>query len=406
MAHFLTSEPLTRPKPAAPPPERRPKLLFLITEDWFFCSHPLPIARAAREDGLDVVVATRVRAHGERLGAEGFAVRPLPWRRRGDGLFGALAAIFAIARLYRAERPDILHHVALKPVLFGALARRLAFPRERNAPAVVASVMGLGSGFSSREWRARLLRPALRFALSLAAGARSGRVIVENGEDRARLAGFGAAPERVLVICGSGVDTTRFAPQPEPEEEGVTLALVARMLREKGVLDAVEAVSSLRARGFEVRLLLAGPTDPDNKGSLSEEALKALSKEPGILWLGPVADVRTVWRRAAIALLPSTYGEGLPKALLEAAASARPIIASDVPGCREVVRHGETGLLVPPGDAKALVAAIAELAGDPERRLAMGRAGRALVEERFSERHVTRETLALYRALLAERGNE
>jgi glycosyltransferase involved in cell wall biosynthesis len=149
--------------------------------------------------------------------------------------------------------------------------------------------------------------------------------------------------------------------------------------------------------------LLAGPIDPDNRGSLNVEALAALASNPGVRWLGAVDDVRTVWRRAAVAVLPSTYGEGLPKALLEAAACARPIVASDVPGCREVVRPGETGLLVPPRSIDELAAAIGSLIGDPERRSAMGRAGRALVEREFADDIVAGETISVYQSALREK---
>ena len=184
----------------------------------------------------------------------------------------------------------------------------------------------------------------------------------------------------------------------------VSIALVARMLRSKGVLEAAAAVRRLRAQGLPVELVLAGPTDPDNSDSLADDTMQALAAEPGIEWLGRVDDVREVWRRAAIAVLPSTYGEGLPKALLEAAACARPIVATDMPGCREIVRPGETGLLVPPHDAGALVDALATLAADAERRQTMGRAARLLAEGDFSEQRVASQTLALYRAALAERG--
>jgi glycosyltransferase involved in cell wall biosynthesis len=175
------------------------------------------------------------------------------------------------------------------------------------------------------------------------------------------------------------------------------------MLREKGVLDAVAAIGLLRARGLPIELKLAGPMDPDNRGSLSAEMLALLTEQPGVEWLGPVEDVRAVWQRAAIAVLPSTYGEGVPKSLLEAAACARPIVATDVPGCREVVRPGETGILVRPHDINALADAIATLAGDPVLRRAMGRAGRELIEREFAEGLVARQTLALYSAALAER---
>ena len=401
--------PSIRDRPAAPivapKPSQPPKLLFLVTEDWYFCSHRLPVARAALAAGFAVVVATRVRAHGAQIAAEGFVVRPLAWRRRGDRLIGGLRALAEIVRLYRDEQPDIAHHVALKPVLFGGLARALAFFGQSEKPAVIDAVMGLGSGFTARGRCSRLRRRLLALGLRLAAAHGCGRVVVQNPEDGAALAEFGIARPRIALVRGSGVDIRHFAPLPAPDGEPVAVALVSRMLRDKGVIDAVAAIRLLRARGLPVELILAGPIDPDNPGSLSAESLAALVAEPGVEWLGPVADVRAVWRRAAIAVLPSTYGEGIPKTLLEAAACARPIVASDVPGCREAVQTGaqESGMLVPPRDVAALAEAIAVLACNPARRAAMGRRGRALVEAQFAEEVVARETLALYRAALAER---
>jgi glycosyltransferase involved in cell wall biosynthesis len=372
------------------------KLLFLVTEDWYFCSHRLPVARAARDAGFEIVVATRVRDHGDAIRREGFTLRPLAWRRRGDGLTGAVRAIVEIVRLYRAERPDIVHHVALKPVLLGGIAARLAFPFGARRPALLAAIMGLGSRFGHR-WSARALGWAVRLA---AAG---GRVIVQNPDDGAALAGLGTARERIALIRGSGVDTVHFVRLPEPPGPGLSIALVARMLRSKGVLDAVAAVRRLRSSGIMVELLLVGPTDPDNPDSLEEAALRALTAEPGVTWLGHVADVREVWARAHAAVFPSTYGEGIPKALLEAAACGRPIIAADMPGSREIVRHGETGLLVPPRDVAALAEAIAALASGPAARQSMGAAGRALAEKEFAEPVVAAQTLTLYRAMLADR---
>jgi glycosyltransferase involved in cell wall biosynthesis len=374
--------------------------LFLVTEDWFFWSHRLPLARAARDAGFAVIVAARVRDHGERIREEGFILRPLAWKRRGDGLIGAVRAIIEIARLYRAERPDIVNHVALKPIVFGAIAVRLAFPLGAGTPARLAAVMGLGSVFSrvagSRAARFRPLALALRLAV------RGGPVTVENPENRATLARLGVEPARIKLIRGSGLDTARYQPLADPPEAPLAAALVGRMLRSKGVLDAVAAIRILRAQGRGIELLLAGSADPDNRDSLSEAELKALGAEPKITWLGHVADVRTVWRRAAIALFPSTYGEGVPNALLEAAGCGRPIVATDIPGCREVVRDGETGLLVPPYDVARLAEAIGALAGDPARRQAMGQAGRALVEREFAEPVIVAQTLALYDELLRE----
>jgi glycosyltransferase involved in cell wall biosynthesis len=398
------TEPLNLPpRSTSPAAGRRPKLLFLVTEDWYFCSHRLPVARAALAAGIDVLVATRVRAHGDRIRDEGFALRPIGWRRRGDGLVGAGRAISEVAELYRTERPDLVHHIALKSVLFGGIALRRAFPGPGGAPIAIDSIMGLGSRFSAASVAAKLRRPSLGAALRVAASGQRGWVIVQNPEDRNALITLGIAPERIVMIRGSGVDCDHFRALPDPDAKTVTVALVSRMLRDKGLLDAVAAIRLLRERGLPVELLLAGPTDPDNRGSLTAEALVSLGADHGIEWLGPVADVRAVWRRAAIAVLPSTYGEGVPKALLEAAACARPIIASDVPGCREIVRPGETGLLVPPRDTQALAEAIAALAGDPMRRKAMGRAGRELAECEFGEDIVASETLAVYDAALRER---
>jgi glycosyltransferase involved in cell wall biosynthesis len=369
-----------------------PKLVFLVTEDWYFCSHRLPVARAARDAGFAVIVATRVRAHAERIRAEGFALVPLGWKRRGDGVLGGLRALVEIVRLYRRERPDILYHVALKAALFGGLAARLAF-RRRAAPVVISAVMGLGTS-AAAPWRRR----ALGWVLRLVAG--GGRAIVQNPDDGAALAGFGFDPARIALIRGSGIDTGCFAPLPEPD--GCTAALVGRMLRSKGVLDAAAAIRALRAEGLAVDLLLAGAADPDSRDSLSGDELAALAREPGVAWLGHVDDVRAVWRRAAIALSPSSYGEGVPKSLLEAAACARPIVASDMPGCRDVVVHGETGLLVPAHDVAALAQAIRTLAEDPALRARMGAAGRARVVAEFGEARIAEQTLALLRSALDE----
>jgi glycosyltransferase involved in cell wall biosynthesis len=393
----------TAPIAAAPPQalERRPKLLFLVTEDWYFWSHRLPVARAARDAGFEVVVAARVQGHDRQIRAEGFRLCPLAWRRRGDGIFGTGRALRDIAALYRRERPDIVHLVALKPVLFGGLAARLAFPRSTGRPAQIAAVTGLGSGLMPASRFARLGRSALGWAMRHAAG--DARVIVQNPEDGAALSGFGIAPPRIVLIRGSGVDTVHFAPLPELSEGTVTVALVARMLRSKGVSEAVAAVRRLRSEGLAIDLVLAGPTDPDNRDSLSIAELSSLTAGSGVEWLGRVQDVREVWRRAAIAVMPSTYGEGVPKALLEAAACGRAIVATDMPGCRESVIAGESGLLVPPHDIDALAEALAALARDPGRRQRMGRAGRALVEREFGEAGVARQTIALYEAALRER---
>jgi len=374
-----------------------PRLLYLVTEDWYFCSHRLPVARAARDDGAEIIVATRVNAHGAAIRAEGFRLAPLRWRRGSHAPGAELAAIAEIARLYARERPDLVHHVALKPVIYGSVAATLT-----GVPHTVNALTGLGALFIGSSAKTRALGVLSRLALRPLLNRAGGRVILQNEDDRRLLEARGLLRhDRVSLIRGSGVDTRRFAPAPEPDGPPVAV-LVARMLRDKGVGEFVAAARLLKERGVPVRMQLAGPTDPDNPAALDEASLRQWKAEGIVEWLGPVADMPALWARSHMAVLPS-YREGLPKALLEAASCGRPMVAADVPGCREIVRHGETGLLAPVRDAKGLADAIAALARDAELRRRLGARARAVAEAEFAEEIVVRETLALYRELLAGR---
>lgn len=369
-----------------------PKLLYLVTEDWYFCSHRLPMARAARDAGFSVVVATRVDRHGAAIEAEGFALRPLGWRRSGNGVLAALRAVLEIAALYRRERPDLVHHVAVKPVVLGGLAAGLA-----GVPRVVQALTGLGTVFIGRGPLLRLVQQVLKLVLRR----RGSHLVVQNQDDRDLLIRHGfAVPERTTVIRGSGIDTGHFAPLPEPAAGPLTVAYVGRMLADKGVPVLVEAQRRLHANGIELRLLLAGDTDPENPSAIPRETLKGWARRPGVEWLGAVADVRTVWAQAQLAVLPSRR-EGLPKSLLEAAACGRALVATDVPGCREIACAGENALLVPPDDPDALAAALATLARDPALRARFAAASRRLVESDLAAAAVGARTLALYRQLQA-----
>jgi glycosyltransferase involved in cell wall biosynthesis len=374
-----------------------PKLIFLVTEDWYFWSHRLPMARAAQALGFDVAVATRVAAHGERIGAAGFRLHPLGWKRRSFGL-GNLAAVRDIWRLYRRERPAIVHHVALKPAVLGYFAAAAA-----GVPAIVTSHTGAGFAFATDRLARRLLRGAILAVLRRLVTRRGSRVIVQNADDRAMLGALSPRAERNLVLIrGSGIDTDRHAPLPEPAGP-VTVAYVGRMIEPKGVRLLVAAQQRLVESGLDLRLVLAGASDADNPEAIAEAELRQWQTLPGITWLGHCADIRAVWERAHIAALLSER-EGLPMSLLEAAAMGRPIVASDVPGCREIARPGLNALLVPRGDEAALAAALARLAGDVELRRRYGAASRRLVESDLSATAVGEATAAVYRELLRERG--
>ena len=375
----------------------RPKLIYLVTEDWYFWSHRLPMARAAQRAGFDVAVATRVAEHGERIRAEGFALHPLRWRRRDIGPWASLGAVAEIYRLYSRERPLLVHHVALKPAVLGGAAALLA-----GVPAVVNAVTGVGFVASSPSLRARVLRRPMDFALARLLERANSLVIVQNADDRDLLLALHAgAAERIVVIRGSGVDTGHFRATPEPPAPPVVAGYAGRLLADKGIATLIEAQQSLQRRGSELHLLVAGTPDPENPSSIDAATLAAWRKLPGVTWLGEVDDIRTLWSEAHIAVLASRR-EGLPKSLLEAAAMGRPLVATDVPGCREIARDGDNALLVPPDDAAALAAALERLAGDAELRRRFGAASRRLVESELAADAVGAATVACYLSLLKE----
>lgn len=374
-----------------------PKLLFLVTEDWYFCSHRLPPARAAKAAGYEVVVATRVNQHGGAILAEGFKLVPIDLSRRSWNPLRELVAIAEIVGIYLRERPDVVHHVALKPMLYGSIGARIA-----RVPAVVNALPGLGFVFSSEALMARLLRAFMVRAFRLLLNTGRGVLILQNLEDKAmHVAGGMVAPERVRLIRGSGVDIQCFAPTPEPA--GIPLVVLpARMLWDKGVGEFVAAARLLRKQGVQARFALVGEPDPANPASVPQAMLDAWRAEGVVEVWGWRDDMAQVFRDCHIACLPS-YREGLPKALLEAAACGRALVATNAPGCREIVRHGENGLLVPLRDAMGLAEAIEKLLSDPDLRASMGKRGRSLVEAEFSEGHVAEQTLAVYRELSERR---
>ncbi len=369
-----------------------PKLLYLVTEDWYVLSHRLPMARAAKAAGFEVHVATRVVDGRARIEAEGFQLHALDWGRRDLNPFHLVGPVLAVRALLAQLQPKVLHNIALKPALIGSLASD-----GRPRLGVVSSINGLGSAYVATGVSGLLKRTALRSALPLLLNRRHACTIVQNPEDRATLHALGVAEARLRLVPGSGVDTERLRPLPAPPGP-VTVAYVGRMLADKGLRSLMAAHRLLRERGQIVQLILAGAPDPENPTSIDAAELAGWAREPGVTWLGHVTDVASVWARAHIAVLPSRR-EGLPLSLLEAAACGRPMIATDVPGCREAVRAGDTGVLVPLDDAPRLAEAIAAMAADPAGRARMGATARLRVEREFSARLIADQVAALYREL-------
>lgn len=377
---------------------RRPAAVFLVTIDWYFWSHRLPIAKALQAAGFRVVVACRVSSLAAAMRAEGFEVAPIPIGRAFGWPWTELRCLFEIFRLYRREKPVLVQQVSVKCALYGTVCARLA-----GVPAIVSTLPGLGYLFHSRQLRARVLRPLAAMAFRALLRGSAVRVIVQNKDDEALLAREGLVPQECLeLVQGSGVDVERFAPRPEPSGT-LTVAMVSRMLWDKGVRELVEAGRLLRRRGRPVRILLVGAPDPENPGSIPAETLASWNSDGSVEWSGAREDVPAVWAEAHIAALPSYYGEGLPKSLLEACACGRPVVAADVAGSREIVHDGENGLLVPPRDVSALADALERLAADAELRRRMGARGRQIAEAEFAEHIVVERTLAVYRNLLGDR---
>jgi glycosyltransferase involved in cell wall biosynthesis len=368
------------------------KLLFFHSEDWAFCRHFLPMARAAQAAGFDVAVAVRVRDHADRLAAAGCRVIPLEAERRSFGPIEIIRAVVRMTRIVRTERPDVVHCIAVRTVVLGGLATRLA-----GAPHLVLAPTGLGHLWIENGTIERLARPLARFLIGRILRGPATRYLFENGEDP-REFGLDPAGANVTIVGGAGVDPARVPVTPEPPAPPVKVAVVGRMLVPKGIAETVAAVRSARAQGAPIELNLYGEPDPSNRRSYSEDQLRRWAAEPGIAWHGPTDDVARVWRENHVAMLLS-YREGLPKALVEAAASGRPILASDVTGCREVVRDGIEGLLVPLGDVEAAARALVRLAGDTALRLRLGTAAHARFAERFTEAAVVRTMTEFYARL-------
>ena len=368
------------------------KLLFVVTEDWYFVSHRLPLAVAAQAAGFEVAVATHVGRQADAIRNAGIRLIPFVLSRRGSN---PLAEVMALWRLYRRERPDLVHHVALKPVMLGALAAWLA-----RVPAQVNAVAGLGWLFTSSGRVVRLVRPVLRWMLARLLNQPHSLTIVQNPEDKALLERSGVPAARLRLIRGAGVDIQVFYPSLPPPEP-VCIVLVARMLWDKGVGEFVEAARRLAVTGVSARFVLVGDPDPANPASVPESTLRNWHGQHGVEWWGRREDMPAVLQAAHIACLPSSYGEGLPKSLLEAAACGLPIVTTDAPGCREVVRDGENGLLVPVRDVAALEAALRQLIEDAALRLRMGEQSRVRAETEFGLKTVIAQTLAVYREVSA-----
>lgn len=370
------------------------RILFLSAKDGYFHSHRLELAVRVKAAGYDVKLVVPPGPYRDRIVAAGIPVIHVPMDRQGKNPLADLRTVRALVDVYRREAPDLVHHVAIKPILYGSLAARLA-----RVPYVVNAMAGMGYVFLSQQLLSRAIRPGVKLSFRMLVNAENARVILQNPDDIERWVAWRVMRrDRIALIRGAGVDIDLFSPTPEPE--GAPVAIVpARFLFDKGLGEFVEAARILRREGVPGRFVLLGEPDRKNPEAIDDETLQRWKAE-GIVEISPWRDdVHVALSESHLVCLPS-YGEGLPKTLLEAAAAGRPIVTTDVPGCREVVRHGDNGFLVPARDPVALAGAMRELLLDAELRARMGARGRARAEQEFSSAHVAEQTLQLYASLL------
>ena len=365
-------------------------LVYVITEDWFFKSHFFDRAVAAVDAGYKVTVITRCRDSARELREYGLSTENIEFSRRGLNPITELATVFKLRSTLKRIKPDIVHNIALKPVVLGSLAAQFAGIRN-----IVNAPVGMGYVFTSEESKARVLRPIVKVLIRYVLRNKNRRVIIENHDDFNNLVSGGfARRDSIALIKGAGVDVHKFSQRPEPAEP-IKVIMVSRLLRDKGVFEFIGAAKIVHSKNSSIQFSLAGDIDDGNPTSMNSEEIASLAKSTDVTWLGARTDIAELLAESHIACLPS-YREGLPKSLIEAASVGRPIVTTDVPGCREVVTHMVNGLLVQPRDAQALASAIEKLAQDPNLRKLMGEENRRKAETEYANEIIINQTHRVY----------
>ena len=373
-----------------------PKLLYLLSEDWFFCSHFMERAIAAKRAGYEVVVVARENIHAEAIRKAGLRFIPLIFRRKGTNPFIELVTIFNIWRIYKEQKPDLIHHVALKPLIYGSFVARLM-----GIKGVVNAPVGLGYVFTSEKWIAILLRYFITLAIKLLINPPLSKVVFENKDDLNKFVQSDLVSSAdAVLIRGAGVNVSEFVPTTEPNKP-LVIILIARMLWDKGIREYIEAAKFIKKDFSDIRFLLIGAPDLDNPASIPLSQLEDWNKEGAVDCLGHQNNIPKMLSQCHVVCLPS-YREGLPKSLLEALAAGKPVVTTDVPGCREVVTDKDNGLLVPVKNIVELARALTILIQSPELRTKYGARGRERAEKEFSSNIVINATLNVYDELLVQ----
>ena len=370
------------------------KLFIIVNVDWFFLSHRLPVALAAQKAGWDVTIVTADTGKLNKIREYGLKVINLPMSRSGMNIFEELKTLHFLYKLYKQEKPDVVHHVGMKTILWGTLAAKYA-----KVKGVVNAISGLGGFFA--EDNKGLLSKVMPKVLKFSHNRKNLLCIFQNDDDWGLYVKHGIIKhEQGRFIKGSGVDLNQFCYTPEPEAGKIKVMLTARMIVEKGIFLLTEAAERLRSKYEDkVEFLLVGGLD-DHPGAITKEQLEAVCDGKYIQWLGYRTDILDLLKQCHIMAFPSYYMEGLPKSLIEADAIGRPIITSNSVGCKETLVDGYNGFLIQPKDVDALTAKLDLLLSDKELRIKMGKNARKYAEDYFSIEIVKERHLAIYNELL------
>lgn len=372
------------------------KLLFVVTEDWYFCSHRLSLAKSIKKTGFEVVVATRISACEEQITAAGIRITKLKQLKRSSlNPIQEWLAFWELLSVFRNERPDIVHNVALKPVIYGSFAAKIL-----GVPAVVNAIAGMGFIFSSKKKLAFFLKPLMTLFFRFIFNSPNSRLILQNLDDFNFMEKIAHVHGKNLrLIPGAGVDIENYIKVEMSKSDPIAM-LASRMIWDKGIGEFVNAARALKTAGCDARFVLVGAPDGENPLSITENELRKWQQEGVIEWWGHCMDMPTVLSKARVFCLPTYYGEGVPKVLLEAMAVERPIITTEMPGCRDLVKANSNGFLVPPRDVNELSKKLHYLLNDVALCIKMGKEGRKIVEKEHTTAHVTKRTLKIYDELL------
>lgn len=368
-------------------------LLYFVNVDWFFISHRLPIALKALEKGFRVVIACRFSKHREQLESMGFETYEIPFSRSGVGFLSEIKTLIRVRQVIKITDPDIIHAITIKPVLYSGLMRKTFIKKI----AMVSAISGLGYVFTSPTLRAKLIRLTVSMLYKLSLSGNGKIVIFQNTSDENILSNMvGLTHDEKVLIKGSGADLNIYNFKPEMNGHSVKISMACRLLKDKGVYEYIDAARIVKEKYPQADFLLIGTPDVENPNSVKIHEVEQWANDGVVEYLGHRKDIADIFCKSNIVCLPSFYGEGVPKVLIEAAACGRAIVTTNNPGCKDAVIDGKTGICVPIKDSQALANAIVTLIEQPELRHKMGIAARKFAEQEFDINSVVDKHMNIY----------